>query len=87
MNLTQPVKPSVPDVLPMVKAYCAKNHTGYSLHAVLDDGNIRDSDIAWCLKRAEENGDSEGARIAKLLALMSRTQREKITSLCWIGVP
>ena len=71
-------KPTIPDVMPLVDAYYCKNPTGGSLHIVLDDGNVDDSHVVFCLKRAEENNDLDGVRIAKLLLRMSKTQRLKL---------
>jgi hypothetical protein len=73
-------KPTVPEVLPLVRAYCAKpgNATGGSLHIVLDDGNIEDHHIRYCAEFAEKRGDGEGVELARLLLRMSRTQRNKV---------
>lgn len=82
MNL---MKPTVPEVLPIIRAYLHKpgNNVGGSLHVVLDDNNIRDSDIRWCRDYALECGDEDGVKLADLLLAMSRTQRNKITTLCY----
>lgn len=73
-------KPTVPEVLPKVKAYLKLpgNIIGGSLHAYLDDGNTKESDIRWCLEYAQERGDKEGIELAEILLRMSRTQRIKI---------
>ncbi len=73
-------RPTVPEVVPLVDAYYAKpgNSVGGSLHTVLDDGNLRDSHIAYCRETAEKNGDSAGVHIANLLLQMSMTQRRKV---------
>jgi hypothetical protein len=74
------VKPTIPEVLPMVRAYYAKegNGNGGSLHIVLGDGNTQNSHVAFCLEQAEANEDEEGASLARLLLQMSRTQRRKL---------
>lgn len=73
-------KPTVPEVLPLVRAYYAKpnNGAGGSLHLVLDDGNTEDSSVAFCLKYAEDAGDMDGVALAAVLMQMSRTQRQKL---------
>lgn len=72
-------KPSVSDVLKLVHAYYANgNGAGGNLHIVLDDGNIRDGDVLFCLERAKECGDTDGIEIANLLLAMSKTQRKKV---------
>jgi hypothetical protein len=79
------VKPTIPEVLPLVRAYIAQpnNAVSGSLHAVLDDGNTQDGHVQHCIEYARERGDEEGARLAELLLRMSRTQRGKLASLAF----
>lgn len=74
------MKPTVPEVLPLVRAYYAKdgNGAGGSLHIVLDDGNVEDSHVRFCLEFAREEGDEDGVRLAETLLQMSQTQRLKL---------
>ena len=76
-------KPTVPEVLPLVRAYYAKpnNICGGSLHVVLDDGNVGDSTVEFCEKCAAENGDEDGVALARILRRMSKTQRKKLYML------
>lgn len=76
-------KPTVPDVLPLVRAYYAKpgNEAGGSLHIVLDDGNVDDDCVEFCEKYATENGDEDGVALARILRRMSKTQRNKLFML------
>ncbi|MDR6579992.1 hypothetical protein [Pseudomonas extremaustralis] len=69
---------SVPDLLPRVQSYTAKNPAGGSLHIVLEDQNIRNSDVQFCIDYAMEKGDAEGAEIGRALLSMSKTQRLKV---------
>jgi predicted transcriptional regulator len=73
-------KVNIVDVLLLVKNFMAKegNLTGGTLHMVLSNKNIRDSDIEFCLKAARDKNDTDGIEIAELLIKMSRTQRLKI---------
>lgn len=73
-------KPTVPEVLPLVQAYYAKegNSVGGSLHIVLSDCNVSDDDVEFCRKGALERGDEDGVCLAELLARMSKTQRLKL---------
>ena len=73
-------KPTVLEILPVVRAYYAKpnNGVGGSLHIVLEDGNIETSHIEFCMEYARENNDPDGVVLAKLLMKMSRTQRRKL---------
>lgn len=81
--LAKPIKPTVPEVLPLVRAYYAKpgNGAGGNLHIVLDDYNVRDDDVQFCLDLAEQFNDEDGAALAKLLLKMSKTQRAKLAAL------
>ena len=76
-------RPTIPDVLPLVRAYLAKegNICGGSLHIVLEDGNVADCDVTFCIEWAREHGDPEGEKLGQLLLTMSRTQRLKIRRL------
>lgn len=78
-------KPTVPEVLPLAKAYYALpgNACGGSLHCVLDDGNVSDADVDFCIQSAVDSGDVEGERLGRLLRRMSRTQRGKISNLIY----
>jgi len=73
-------RPTVPEVMPLIRAYYAKpdHGAGGSLHIVLDDGNTDDDDIRWCREYAVEQGDADGIVLADLLVQMSRAQRNKI---------
>lgn len=73
-------KPTVPEVLPMVRAYYSKpgNIVGGSLHIVLEDGNTKTDDVRFCRVQAKERGDIDGVVLAELLLKMSRTQRKKL---------
>lgn len=76
-------KPTITEVLPLVRAYYAKpgNEAGGSLHVVLDDGNVSDDDVRFCLQQTREHGDADGVALAEKLLLMSRTQRRKLGRL------
>ncbi len=73
-------KPTVPEVLPIARAYYAKpgNGAGGSLHIVLDDYNVDDDSVSFCMDHAADKGDDDGVALAGLLLRMSRTQRLKI---------
>lgn len=81
--LASGMKPTVPDVLPLARAYYAKlgNGAGGSLHIVLDDGNVTDGDVEFCEERARERDDEDGVALAQVLRRMSKTQRAKITRM------
>lgn len=78
-------KPTIPEVLPLVKAYVRKpgNEVGGSLHIILDDHNIDDKSCWFCYGFAAGKDDKDGIKIAELLTRMSKTQRLKIAQECW----
>jgi hypothetical protein len=81
-------KPTIPEVLPLVQAYYAKpgNFAGGSLHIVLDDGNVNDGSVQFCIDYAREKGDEDGIALGMLLLRMSKTQRSKLyASRKWVG--
>lgn len=73
-------RPTVPDVLPLVREYYSRpeNGCGGSLHIVLDDHNLEDHCIAFCREWAAKRSDHDGVRLADLLIQLTRTQRQKL---------
>ncbi len=78
-------KITVPQVLSLVKAFYQKegNGCGGNLHIVLDDGNIEDEHILFCLRQCEAKSDTDGIILCNLLQRMSKTQRLKIYRTHW----
>jgi hypothetical protein len=80
------MKPTVPEVLPLVRRLyneddlCSRNSgiVGGHLHIVLDDGNVEDSNVQFCLQEAIKDHCATCIRLAELLLLMSKTQRAKL---------
>ena len=56
---------------------------GGLLHILLDDDNIEDNHIVWCLKQCEEHPECEEAEIGKLICReylkLSMPQRRLLT--------
>ena len=75
-------KISIPEVVDAFREYKKKNDVWGSLHIVLSDGNVRDSDVEFCVAWSMAKGDVEGERLAKILLGMSKTQRYKISYMC-----
>jgi len=73
-------KPTIPEVMPLIKAYYAisGNGVGGNLHIILDDGNIDNEDVKFCLDECKKSCDSEGVILCGLLLRMSKTQRRKM---------
>ena len=71
-------KPTVPEALPFVRTLYESHGAGCCLHIVLDDGNIEDSSVEFCIRYAEEQGHGSCAALARMLRSMSKTQRQKL---------
>ena len=73
-------RPTVNEVLPLVRAYYAKpgNEVGGHCHIVLDDGNVADDDLEFCLHGCEVMQDEDGAALMRLMLQMTQTQRRRI---------
>jgi hypothetical protein len=76
-------KLNIKDVLPMVLAYVAlpNNRVGGNLHIVLDDQNIKDYHIQFCIDMAIEKGDTAGVELGRAILQLSKTQRLKLAYL------
>lgn len=74
------VKPTVPEVAPLVRALYARwgGGAGCCLHVVLDDGNVEDSFVDHCIESARELGHGDCLLLGYLLRDMSKTQRIKL---------
>lgn len=74
-------KPTIPEVLDRFRAYYEDNPAWGSLHIVLDDQNVADHHVEFCVQWAIENNDPEGEELGRLLLRMSRTQRLKLSEV------
>jgi hypothetical protein len=74
-------KVTIPEVLDRFVAYYRGPRGGAwgSLHIVLDDHNIEDHSVQFCIDNAGD--DEEGAALGEILLKMSKTQRGKIPDL------
>jgi hypothetical protein len=75
------MKPSIPEVIDRFKAYHKKEAAWGSLHIVLEDSNVSDSSVSFCIEYAIKNGDTEGAELGKILLSMSKTQRLRLADI------
>lgn len=72
------IKPTIPEVRDRFQAYLDTHLAWGSLHLVLDDNNVQDDSVKYCIQCAIDNGDIEGKELGEILLLMSKTQRLKI---------
>ena len=59
---------TIPEVLPFVRDLYQRNAVGCCLHIVLDDGNIKDKDVEFCINQAVE---LKGNYLLELLASLA----------------
>ena len=73
---------TIPDVIPKLREFMLKpeNGVGGNLHIVLEDGNVSDGDVVFCINNAIERGDKDGEELARMLLKMSKTQRKKLSA-------
>lgn len=72
------IKPTIPEVINLFISYRCNNGTWYSLSEVMINKCISKESVKRCLYKADELDDEEGFVLAKVLFLMSKTQRRKI---------
>lgn len=65
--------------------YGDKHVTWHSLHIAMDDGNMRDSDVAFCAREAEKRGDLLGLALAYLLLEVPESERDAMPSDVELG--
>ncbi len=80
-------KPTVPQVLPLVREFLAMpgNGIGGQLHIVLDEGNVNDEHVDMCIAQARDTSDHCAQALGWVLRRMSKTQRRKLSALVVAG--
>lgn len=73
-------RPTVDQFMDVARSYIEANPIGGALHIVVDDGNLEDSSVAFCIDFALKEGDGYGAALALLMLHMSKTQRGRIAT-------
>ncbi len=71
-------RPTVPEVLPLLREIYTRHCAGCCLHIVTDDGNVEQDHIDYCVGYARERGHEDCLRAATMLAQMTITQRMKV---------
>ena len=71
-------KPTIPEVIERFRTYYTENPAWGHLHIVLDDGNVSDDNVIFCLDEARTCGDHEAVELAEILLRMSKTQRRRL---------
>lgn len=72
-----PGRPKVPEVKSLVREIYNQpmGGAGCCMHIVLDDGNIEDDSIRYCLERAQHDLCRQ---VATMMLQMTKTQRRKL---------
>jgi len=72
------MKLTITEIMPLVMKLYEKSCVGCCLHIVLDDGNIEDSHVKFCIEEAKKQGHEDCLELANKLLLMSKTQRHEL---------
>lgn len=80
-------KLTVPEVLPLAKHIYRRTFVGCCLHIVLDDLNVRDSHVVFCVDQARREGHGDCETLALLLLRMTKSQRKRIAKIVCGGPP
>ena len=72
------------NLLNKIYNYYQYHVAGGNLHIVLDDGNLEDKNIIWCLNNPiKENNDMAAKEIAEMLLQLSYNKRKKLYNNRW----
>lgn len=75
-------KPTITELVPLLKEYYSKpeNCVGGSLHIVLEDDNLENGHIEYCIEYAKKEGDLEGAKLGEMLLQLTKSQRRRLVT-------
>lgn len=80
--MTQKSKPTLPEVIPLVKQWYAEPEraAGDLFHVILEDKNYQQCHATTALENARESGNPQAIELAEKLVAMSATQRRKLSA-------
>jgi hypothetical protein len=67
-----------PRAIELVQSIYSRGCDKGCLHIVLDDDNIKDKSVEFCIGVAEQAGHADCLELARLLLKLSKTQRIKL---------
>lgn len=67
----------------MMLRYSENNPGWGNLHIAMDDGNLEDSHIRWCIWNALDELDGDAAVIGNYLLKLSEEEREELYNRNW----
>lgn len=62
------------------KLYKRMKGTWDNLHIVMEDKNIKNNHVQWCLDQCQKKEDVSGAELAQILLGLSKSQRIKLVN-------
>jgi hypothetical protein len=71
------------DLAKLIYYYYEENCGSGNCHIVLEDNNIRDSDLEFCIKQCKESDDYNGLFIMEKMLSMKKTARAKSIKTAW----
>lgn len=76
--MNNPDKITVPEVRPLARHVYERHPLGCCLHIVLDDDNVKDDHIRFCIDQAVREGHGDCETLARLMLRMTRSQRGRL---------
>ena len=76
VNLADNTVGTIMDIKEVLDLYWRYNITGGNLHIILDDGNVHDHHIEFCMNLCEEKGDIAGLILLSHLHDLTPTERD-----------
>jgi hypothetical protein len=67
----------------LIPQYYRTEITGGSCHIVLDDINLDDSSVQFCVEYSEKEGDFFGKTIAEMMLKLDEAEREQVLTEAW----
>lgn len=71
-------RPTVPEVQSLVAQIYERNSVGCCLHIALEDGNLKERHLQFCLQTAIDARHPDCQKVARKMLQMSASQRRRV---------
>jgi len=77
---------TLPEVYPVFYEYIKRpeNCVGGDYHIIIDECNVKDDHVRYCLDEARQKEDKLGIVLGEMLLRLTKTQRSKLSSRMYI---
>lgn len=82
--MIEPAENQIPIIESFIEALYEHHGTGCCLHIAIDDENLRDGDLDFCIRVARERGHPACEALARLLRSLSQEDRETAILPEWL---